>query len=83
MFPHLPLLGRDAISNPWIDRPQGQEGVGQHDENTGEYILLIIQRKAPKAAEVRATTVKRWSPGEKINQKATLLIWHLPWALSF
>ena len=30
---------------------------------------MIVQRKAPKAVEVFATTVKRWSQGKKINQK--------------
>src|SRR5438477_1189961 len=45
--------------------------------------FMIVQRKALKAAEVFATTVKRWSQGKNINQKITLLIWQLPWALSF
>src|SRR5258706_11711416 len=44
---------------------------------------MIVRRKALKAAEVFATTVKRWSLGKNINQKITLLIWQLPWALSF
>ena len=35
--------------------------------------FMIVQRKAPKAAEVFATTVKRWIQGKKINQKITLL----------
>ena len=45
--------------------------------------FMIVQRKVLKAAEVFATTVKRWSQGKNINQKITLLIWRLPWALSF
>ena len=45
--------------------------------------FMIAQRKALKAAEVFATTVKRWSQGKNINQKIALLIWQLPWALSF
>src|ERR1700716_4741868 len=45
--------------------------------------VLIVQRKVLKAAEVFATTVKRWSQGKNINQKITPLIWQLPWALSF
>ena len=44
---------------------------------------MIVQRKVLKAAEVFATTVKRSSPGKNINQKIMLLIWQLPWALSF
>jgi hypothetical protein len=39
---------------------------------------MIVQRKVLKAAEVFATTVKRWSQGKNINQKTTLLIWRLP-----
>ncbi len=45
--------------------------------------FMIVQRKVLKAAEVFATTVKRWSQGKNINQKITLLIWQPPWALSF
>ena len=44
--------------------------------------FMIVQRKVLKAAEVFATTAKRWSQGENTNQKITLLIWQLPWALS-
>ena len=45
--------------------------------------FMIVQRKVLKAAEVFATTAKRWSQGKNINQKITPLIWQLPWALSF
>src|SRR5438309_10514685 len=45
--------------------------------------FMIVQWKVLKAAEVFATTVKRWSQGKNINQKITLLIWQLPWALNF
>jgi hypothetical protein len=45
--------------------------------------FLIVQRKARRAAEVFATTVKRWSQGKNINQKITPLLWQLPWVLSF
>jgi ABC-type enterobactin transport system permease subunit len=45
--------------------------------------FMIVQRKVLKAAEVFATTVKRWSQGKKLNQKITLLTWRLPRALSF
>src|SRR5205809_1563955 len=44
---------------------------------------MIVQRKVLKAAEVFATTAKRWSQGKNINQKITLLIWLPPWALNF
>ena len=45
--------------------------------------FMIAQRKVLKAAEMFATTVKRWSQGKNTNQKTTLLIWPLPWASSF
>ena len=45
--------------------------------------FMIVQRKVLKAAEVFATTVKRWTQGKKINQKIALWIWQLLWALSF
>ena len=31
--------------------------------------FMIVHRKVLKAAEMFATTVKRWSPGKNINQK--------------
>ncbi len=43
--------------------------------------FMIAQRKVRKAAEVFATTAKRWSQGKKINQRATRLTWRRPWAL--
>jgi hypothetical protein len=45
--------------------------------------FMIVQHKVLKAAEVFATTVRRWNQGKNINPKITLLIWQLPWALSF
>src|SRR5947208_17015988 len=44
--------------------------------------FMIVQRKVLKAAEVFATTAKRWRQAENRNKKITLLIWQLPWALS-
>src|SRR5215469_2575714 len=44
--------------------------------------FVIVQRKVPKAAEVFATTVKRWCQEKNINQKIALLVWPMPWALS-
>jgi hypothetical protein len=45
--------------------------------------FMIVQRKVLKAAEVFVTTVKGRRQGKHLNQKITLLIWQLPWALSF
>jgi len=44
---------------------------------------MIVQRRVLRAAEVFATTVKRWSQEKNINQKVTLLIWRLSSALAF
>ena len=63
-----------------MERTGGEPDVVGHDK---EYIFVIVQRKVLKAAEVFATTVKRWSQGKNINRKITLLIWQLPWAWSF
>ena len=61
----------------------GEPDVVGHDKKTGEYIFYDCSAESLKAAEVFATTVKRWSRGKNINQKMTRLIWRLPWALSF
>jgi len=45
--------------------------------------FMIVPRKVLKAAEVFATTVKRWSQGKNISRKITLWEWQRPWALSF
>jgi len=45
--------------------------------------FMIVQRKVLKAAEMFVTTVKGRRQGKHLNQKITLLIWQLPWALSF
>ena len=45
--------------------------------------FMIVQPKVLKAAEMFVTTVKGRIQGKHSNQKITLLIWQLPWALSF
>jgi hypothetical protein len=42
---------------------------------------MIVRRKAPRAAGVSATTVKRGNPGKKISRKITTWTWRLPWEL--
>ena len=66
-----------------MERTSGEPDVVGHDKKTGEHLFMIVQRKVLKAAEVFVTTVRLWSQGKKINRKITLLIWQLPWALSF
>src|ERR1041384_524460 len=45
--------------------------------------FAIVRRKVLRAAEVFATTGKRWSQGRKINLKIALSIWQPPWAFRF
>src|SRR5271169_646685 len=66
-----------------MERTGGEPDVVGHDKRRANTFVMIVQQKVLKAAEVFATTVKRWSQGKNINQKMTLLIWQLPWALSF
>jgi Protein of unknown function (DUF4256) len=65
-----------------MERTSGEPDVVGHDKKTGEYIFYDCSAESPKAAEVLATTVKRWRQGKNINQKIALLIWQPPWASS-
>ena len=66
-----------------MERTGGEPDVVGHDKKTGEYIFYDCSAESPKGRRSFATTVKHWSQGKNINQKITLLIWRLPWALSF
>src|SRR2546421_9009403 len=44
-----------------MERSGGEPDVVGVDKKTGEYIFLIVQRKAPKAAEGFSTTARRFS----------------------
>src|SRR6202790_497524 len=62
-----------------MERTGGEPDVVAMIKRRANTFFMIVQRKVLKAAEVFATTVKRWSQGKNINQKITLLIWQLPW----
>ena len=66
-----------------MERTGGEPDVVGHDKKTGEYTFCDCSSESPKGAEMFVTTVKRWSQGKNINQRITLLIWLLLWALSF
>jgi hypothetical protein len=66
-----------------MERTGGEPDVVGYAKTTGEYIFMIVQRKALKAAEMFVMTVKRWSQGKNLNQKIPLWIWQLPWASRF
>jgi len=66
--------------------PEKLRSLSEMERTGGELantFFVIVLPRVPKAAEVFATTVKRWSHGKKINQKIALWIWPLPWASSF
>jgi hypothetical protein len=71
----------------WSLNEMGRTGVNQTlsvlTRKRANTFFMIVQRKVPKAAEVFATTVKRWTQGKNISQQITPLIWPLRWALSF
>src|SRR5262249_19353566 len=66
-----------------MERTGGEPDVVGHDKRRANTFFMIVQRKVLKAAEVFVMIVKGRSQGKNINQKITLLIWQLPWALSF
>ncbi|KUG14687.1 hypothetical protein ASZ90_015657 [hydrocarbon metagenome] len=45
--------------------------------------FMIVPRKVLKSAEMFFTIVKGWNQGKQLNQKITLVIWQVPWALNF
>ena len=66
-----------------MERTGGEPDVVGHDKKTGEYIFFDCSPEVPKAAQVFATTEKRWNPGKNINQRIALWIWQRPWVLNF
>ena len=56
-----------------MERTGGEPDVVGQDKKTGEYIFYDCAAESRKPAEVFATTVKRWTPGKKINRHLTLL----------
>lgn len=66
-----------------MERTGGEPDIVGYDKRRLNIFLMIVQRKVLKVAEVFVTTLKDWSQGKSINQKITLLIWQLPWALNF
>jgi len=65
-----------------MERTGGEPDVIGHDKKTGEYIFYDCSAESPKGRR-NVCYDRRWSQGKNINQKITLLIWQLPWALSF
>ena len=66
-----------------MERTGGEPGVISYDKKTGITYYAIVQRKVLKVVEMFVTTVKGRRQGISLNQKITLLMWLLPWGLSF
>ena len=66
-----------------MERTGGEPDVIGRDNKTAEYVFCDCSAESPKAAEVFATTAKRWTRGKKTNLKIAPLMWPRLWALSF
>src|ERR1700676_4888024 len=55
-----------------MERTGGERTLLVMIKSPANTFFMIVQRKVPKAAEVFATTVKRWSQEKKINPKIAL-----------
>ena len=66
-----------------MERTGGEPDVVGYDKNTGEYVFCDCSAESPKGRRSVCYDRRRWSQGKNINRKITLLIWQLPWALSF
>ena len=66
-----------------MERTGGEPDVVVTIKRRANTFFMIVQRKVLKAAEMFVMTVKGRRQGKHSNQKITLWIWQLPWALSF
>src|SRR5215472_451287 len=72
-----PMLENSGRSMKWKEPAVNRTSFAMIKRRANMF-FMTVQRKVPKAAEVFATTVKRWSQGKNINHKITLLTWQLP-----
>ena len=68
-----------------MERTGGEPDVVGHDKKTGEYIFYDCSAESPKGRRNVCYDREGQEAREKqgVIQKITLLIWQLPWALSF
>ena len=66
-----------------MERTGGEPDVVGHDKKTGEYIFYDCSAESPKGRRSVCYDCQALELGKNINQGKTLLIWQLPWALSF
>jgi len=66
-----------------MERTGGEPDVVGRDKKTGEYIFYDCSAESPKGRRSFCYDCEALESRKNINQKITLLIWQLPWALSF
>ncbi len=69
-----------------MERTGGEPDVVGHDKKTGEYIFFDCSAESPKGRRsvcYDREALESRREHKPINRKITLLIWQLPWALSF
>jgi hypothetical protein len=66
-----------------MERTGGEPDVVGHDRNTGEYVFCDCSAESPKGRRSVCYDREGRRQGKNTNQKITLLIWLLPWALSY
>jgi uncharacterized protein DUF4256 len=66
-----------------MERTGGEPDVVGHDKKTDEYIFYDCSAESPKGRRNVCYDREGQEARKHLNQKITLLIWQLPWALSF
>jgi len=66
-----------------MERTGGEPDVVGHDKKTGEYIFFDCSAESPKGRRSVCYDREALESRREHKQKITLLIWPLPWALSF
>lgn len=66
-----------------MEETGGEPDVVGYDKKQANTFFMIVRQKAPKAAEVFATTGKRLSRERSTSPKTALWMWSPLWELSF
>lgn len=66
-----------------MERTGGEPDVVGHDKEKGEYIFYDCSAESPKGRRSVCYDREGLESRKNINQKITLLIWQLPWALNY
>lgn len=66
-----------------MERTGGEPDVVGHDKEKDEYIFYDCSAESPKGRRSVCYDREGLESRKNINQKITLLIWQLPWALNY